>query len=385
MGTLIQLAVSAIFRWARSRIAERRTFRLAKHGVTRQRATDHPLLAPMLQPFTPVLDSDGPTLAAAYRCGNGAPLVYRPHGNQFVNVLRSAYLQWLAADTRRKPVFEVDGWGILPAKTAGNTSMYPHSSGAMLEVRLASGENSLHFKHSLAAWRSPTKRLVAIAGVDDLRDGTARVRCMYVDATSFDRGPDDPKTVLLASSTSMELEEGCIFTLRQKDVPAEAIWLMCNMANVRASAQDWGQKAEWHQSQPNPQSPQCHAHKEAVDRLLKADKGRNRMAWLLFGPGFSAAILLASLTLWLLNDEGSDQWATLAAISVIWAFITTAAMIWIVLDIATNHLRKKLWLQQDKMQPAEWTGGTLRGLAVGRLMRSAPKITDTNELPSKRA
>ena len=91
-------------------------------------------------------------------------------------------------------------------------------------------DTAAHFGRSLVPFRRGDPRVVAVATPAEASDPTNRIRCFLVKTTNSaitSTESPDGSTVVVDSADPLLAPDGNEWTCRRKDVPADAMWLIC--------------------------------------------------------------------------------------------------------------------------------------------------------------
>ena len=330
-----------------------------KRGAsTSSRRVSRPYLVEPLRTNDPRV---GECLVEMVRGGAGVPLVCSQRKNGLWNLLRWTRLYCVLHDTTPSCVFEVVEWRHIPTPYLDSDVVYTWSASSVLFFRLADGERREHFKHSINIGLSGSRRPIVLAKVEDLCDPTAWVRRIYVNAVATGEDHQTRSGVSFPSSASMEVGATATSRIRQKDAPPGAIWLVCDNEEQAPPSPDWGDKPDSSNATPRPDGPLALEH-----HLKKQHKWwwtQKSMMLLIFG------LVPAGFTLYgsSVEEPGNVQMG-LGAFSAVWFIATGAvAIVWMWAELRGRRLKHK-WKKKEGAK-GEWTGGTARGVYLGRLIK----------------
>ena len=157
---------------------------------------------------------------------------------------------FVSSSTKPKSAFTLTDWQYQPITPTGLAKRYPYCGGSMLRLSLHPHENRSHLKRSLKADKSGSRarRLVVIASVQDMFEPTSLVRCIVVNSNTLQREEGDPQAVVLRTADLLSVADN-VYPCEQKNVPADALWLIVPTSNYRAPSTCWGEMPERHNKQ----------------------------------------------------------------------------------------------------------------------------------------
>ncbi len=328
-----------------------------KHGGIRLLSVA-PLLQPQMSGLGYYLDSIEIT-----------PITIFDNGNRVVNFLRQLYINWVCCNTSPKPVFEVINWRYIPVDTINAEGLYNNSRGSILAIELGPGESSKHFISSLQPKKATNTRIIVIASSNDMSNNHSWVRCIRVNAFDVKSKDGKPKHIALSSEPGDDWTLPWVFFKKAKDVPKDALWLVYAAQEPSGLAFDeYGFPIEY------TTGSVYSCRDNSIDEYIKVRTKSivlDRIAkWLflliLFPLLFVGLILLAFWT----NSESEDAF--------IISFGSWVLLCWIIIVVVPGLLtglymlfvkvQTWCWLKNDGMKKTEWSGGTLKCLAAGKML-----------------
>lgn len=352
----------------------------------RRRRTGRPRLH---RPFLVApLRSTDPSLFAhlvnAVRSGAGIPLVYAGRENKVADFLRRARAIYVLQDTTPKSAFAVCQWQHLPAAHLDAEVVYTATAGSALFVELASTESSGHFLRSVKAGRSTGPRPIVIATPENLCRPSAWLRCIQVDAREATVDASSPARVALPSSAALKAGETAATRMRQKDVPPDALWLICDSDDQSPPSPKWGDTPETFTTSPRPSRSTTEG--DHLDAMAKSWRTNKLILWLLAGLGVPVlAAVLSFMVFWLLAAiwwlapalRSSVSWSFSTLLSTI-EVVTMVSAVWFAVSalVAINALwaaaKSKcvayMWRRKEGFKTADWLGRTKRTVFLTRLL-----------------
>ena len=261
-------------------------------------------------------------------------------------------------------------WQYLPITTTGLAKRYPYSGGSILRLSLHPHENRSHLKRSLKADKSGgrARRLVVIASVQDMFEPTSSVRCIVVNSYTLHLEEGDPHAVVLLTADPLSVADN-VHRREQKDVPADALWLIVPTPDYRAPSTIWGQIPERHNHQTMPIDPDTQESDDSDERKFVKERmtdervGRTAL-WLylgLFLPGFFG--LYAKLI---------PHFSLPIMASVVWFVVFVIALFAALLHLAFAAFRAWWWRRRDDQTRRTWQSRTAECLSMGALLRNGP-------------
>lgn len=319
----------------------------------------------------------GRHLVDMVRSGAGVPMVYMRRPSLLANTLRRVRFRTILQDRTRKSVFEVASWRHVPASRMGSAVAFAGSAGSVLVLDLARRERREHFKRSLRAGVTGSRRPVVLATPDDLCDPAAWVRCVEVNGHRPVVDEQSRTGVCLVTWSIADPGSAAWSRVRQKDVPPHAMWLICDSDDQALPSHDWGETPESFAATPRPPSPL-----PDKDRLKEHSKWwrREKMAlWVVLG--LEPAALAIALAL-LVANGGLDR--GLWAFAIAWLSVCALLLLNGLWSAATSAFSDCWWGRYmvpgigEDTSAANWTGGTARGVFLCQLLQKA-SLTDTGE------
>ena len=310
-------------------------------------------------------------LARSIRCSGRVPIDLRkprPWRPSFWQTIKNILLP---SPTNPKSAFTLTDWQYQPITPTGLAKRYPYSGGSILRLSLHPHENRSHLKRSLKADKSGVRarRLVVIASVQDMFKPSSWVRCIVVNAYTLHLVKGDPHAVVLLTADPLSLEEPNVHRRKQKDVPADALWLIVPTSNYRAPSTIWGQMPERHNHQTMPIDPDTQESDdidyEAIVKERRTDQRAIRIAlWLYLGlcvPGF----------FWLYVTLIPHLSLPIMAF-VVWFVVFANALVAALLYLAFAAFRAWRWRRRDDQTRRTWQSRTAECLSMGAMLRFGP-------------
>ena len=330
--------------------------RLVKSGVSAD--VQRPFLVEPLRTTDARL---GKHLVETVRSGAGVPLVCCRRETRFGNLMRWTRLYCVLQDTTPKSVFEVVEWRHIPAEYLDGEVVYQGSAGSVLFFHLADRERREHFERSANVGVSGSRRPIVLLKAEDLCNSSAWLR--RIDVNVLDAGLDDNSRtgVALPSSLFSRLEGTATSRIRQKEVPPDAIWLVCDDDDLKPPSPDWGDEPESSRATLRP------VHMPGVlEHLGKQAKRWRQQKWLFW---FAFGLVPAAFTMYgsFVDDPGNFQ-IGMRVFSIFWLSATAVAA-GISLWIAWRGSSKESKWEIGEEIRAKWTGGTARGMFLGQLLK----------------
>ena len=210
------------------------------------------------------------TLARSIQSSGMVPIDHYKHRPWRLSFWRTIRGLFFPSSTNPKSAFTLTDWEYEPITPTGPAKHYPYTGGSMLRLSLHRYENRSHLKHSLKADKSGrrTRRLLVIASAKDMLEPTSWVRCIVVNSNTLQREEGDPHAVVIRTADPLSVEGPTVRRRRQKDVPADALWLIVPTSNYRAPSKSWGQMPECHNNQTMPTYPMT---EESDDTEIRED------------------------------------------------------------------------------------------------------------------
>ena len=309
-------------------------------------------------------------LARSIRCSGRVPIDphrHRPWRVSFWQTLKDLFL---SNSTNPKSAFTLTDWQYQPITTTGLAKRYPYSGGSILRLSLHPHENRSHLKRSLKADKSGgrARRLVVIASVQDMFEPTSSVRCIVVNSYTLHLEEGDPHAVVLLTADPLSVADN-VHRREQKDVPADALWLIVPTPDYRAPSTIWGQIPERHNHQTMPIDPDTQESDDSDEQKYvkerRTDERVGRIAlWLylgLFVPGFFG--LYAKLI---------PHFSLPIMAFVVWFVVIAIPLIAALSYLAVTAFRAWWWRRRDDQTCRTWQSRTAECLSMGALLRNGP-------------
>ena len=278
---------------------------------------------------------------------------------------------FVPSSTNPKSGFTLTDWEYEPITPTGPAKHYPYTGGSMLRLSLHPHENRSHLKRSLNADKSGgrTRRLLVIASAKDMLEPTSWVRCIVVNSNTLQREEGDPHAAVIRTADPLSVEGPTVRRRRQKDVPADALWLIVPTSNYRAPSKSWGQMPECHNNQTMPTYPMT---EESDDTEIREDVKKRKAElralrfgmWIHFGlfvPGFFW------LHTKLFPHFSFPDWAF-----VVWFVIYVTALIATVARLIVAAIKACCWRCRDGQTSSNWQSRTEECFIMGAVLRNGP-------------
>lgn len=297
------------------------------------------------------------------RSGAGVPLVRCKGSNKFATFIRAARAAAFLQDASPKPPFRVTGWKHTSTDKLDDEVVHTTTGSKILLVHLANEENAEHLIRSAQVGVFGDRRLVAIAVPEDLCDPNARIRCIYVNALAAEIVEGQGSGVILPSSATVADEQGATVVKLQRDIPPSALWLICDSDSQTPPSDDWGSRGEEFMMT----SGQFTEDTEVAQELKRQTKGLGAARLALFAVGGLGLGL--ALFPWSISEglEGVDT--VMLGISMAWLVLAATIGAHMVRASARSRRLSWRWRRQARNQGAHWTGGSLRGVLLCRMLK----------------
>ena len=200
-----------------------------------------------------------------------------------------------------------------------------------------------------------------IATAEELCDSTAWVRCFDADPNEMSVDERCRVRVAFPSSTT-QADRGTAYRMRQKDLPSDALWLICESEDLEPPAHDWGDKPESFVAAPRQYRQQ--PEKEHLEQQLNRLRKERWAMWSLMGVLAPGALLAISLTIL----SGAANMAVMA-VSISWLCLAVVAGAVSGLAAARNKWLTRKWRKREGFEEDEWVGGTARVVLLDGLLR----------------
>lgn len=309
----------------------------------------------------------GKHLVDAVRGGAGVPMVYVRRANPVANFFRWLRFCVVLQDKTRKSAFEIVRWSHFPADHLAPEAANTGSAGSVLLVELAQSERRDHFKRSVKAGATASRRPIVLATVRDLCDATAWVRVIFVNGLRPVMDTQSQTRVALGSSTAVDSGTSAWSRIRQKDVPPDAIWLICDSGSQLPPAADWGSEPESFDASPRP--PRSGHTEEYLKDEASSWRNSKAALWLVLGLELAAIPFALAVGVF---DGGVSR--GLLAFSISWLAVAVLLLVWGVWFAVSSAFVESWWDRcmipdiGEEATSAIWTGGTARGVFLGRLL-----------------
>ena len=198
---------------------------------------------------------------------------------------------------------------------------------------------------------------------------TSLVRCIVVNSYTLHLEEGYPRAVVLLTADPLSLAEPNLHRLEQRDVPADALWLIVPTSNYPAPSTFWGQMPERHNHQTMPIDPMTQESDDSDEQEYVKDRMTDerliRLAlWLclgLFVPGYFG--LYAKLI---------PHFSLPKMAFVVWFVVFVIALFAALLNLAFAAVRARCWRRRDGQTRRTWQSRTAECLSMGALLRNGP-------------
>ena len=313
-------------------------------------------------------------LARSIRCSGRVPLDRLEQRMWHLSAWQTTKEIFLPSPTNPKPAFALTDWEYEPITPTGPAKHYPYCGGSMLRLSLHRHENRSHLKRSLKADKSGrrARRLVVIASVQDMFEPTSLVRCIVVNSYTLQL-EEGGHAVAIRTADPLSVEEPTVHRCEQKDVPADALWLIVPKSNYRTPSTFWGQMPERHNKQAMPSDSTT----QESDDIGDEDFVKKRMTF----------VWRTRLALWLFMGlmMWPIAWSTLNLIPqvsgptpvlVFWGLAYVIPLIAALFYQAGVFCRAWCWRRRDGQTSSTWRSGTEECLIMGAPLRFGPVLSE---------
>ena len=309
-------------------------------------------------------------LARSIRCSGRVPIDHRKPRTWRLSFWQALKDVFLSSSTNPKSAFTLTDWQFQPITPTSLAKRYPYSGGSILRLSLHPHENRSHLKRSLKADKSGARarRLVVIASVQDMFEPTSLVRCIVVNSYTLHLVEGDPHAVVLLTADPLSLEEPNVHRHAQKDVPADALWLIVPTSNYRAPSTFWGQMPERHNNKTMPidsipQESDDIDNEDCVKERMTDERYTRIAFWIYLG------LILGFF--WLYEKLFPQVSEPISVFSVSWR-VYVIALFAALLQLAVAAIRARCWRRRDGQTRRTWQSRTAECLSMGALLRNGP-------------
>ena len=314
-------------------------------------------------------------LARSIRCSGRVPIDQHKNRAWPLSSWQTIKNIFLPSPTNPKSAFTLTDWQYQPITPTGLAKRYPYCGGSILRLSLHPHENRSHLKRSLNADKSGrrARRLVVIASVKDMFKPTSLVRCIVVNSYTLRLEKGDSHAVIMHAADPLSVEESNMHLLKQKNIPADALWLIVPTSNYRAPSTFWGQMPERHNNQTMPLGPTAQECDDVGDKDFVKERmtfvWRIRLVlWLFIG-------LMMLPTVWsALNLFPQVSGPT--AILVFWFVVYVIPLIAALSYLAITAFKAWWWRRRDGQTFRTWKGRTEECLIMGAVLRFGPFFSE---------
>ena len=271
---------------------------------------------------------------------------------------------------KSKVGLHVDRLGVR-ADYSGPAKHYPYTGGSMLRLSLHRYENRSHLKRSLNADKSGgrTRRLLVIASAKDMLEPTSWVRCIVVNSYTLQLEEGDPHAVVIRTADPLSVEGPTVDRCQQKEVPADALWLIVPASNYRAPSKTWRQMPECHNNQTIPTDPITEDSDDTdIREYVKKRKANLRIVrfgmWVYFGVFVPIFFGLFTIL--------TPQFSLREMEFVVWFAVYFIAGIAAAARLIVAAIKACCWRCRDGQTSSTWQSRTAECLSMGALLRNGP-------------
>lgn len=339
---------------------------------------------PLTKPPASVNRAAGDLMAETMENGLGVPLVYSPKkkrraatssdrdsdssnidppvGRPIANAFRRLKLYWLTHDTSPKTEFEVSDWQFAPAADFADHEGYKFSEALTLSFGLAPGELAEHFKQSFLTADKYKEKTVVVATPHNVHNRGAWVRKIVVESGRVGIEDQRRKRIALYSSPKAVAAGSHVGRIKRRKVPDDAIWLVCNAKQAAPPGPRWWEDPDECRSKHSVATVVNGEQREHVQTLIMDDQVMRAGMWFVLGP-FASGLLFAFGYF----DSDQDSKVFFIAASVYWFVFFMLVSLGVLCHRLWGANRARRWLNKEDMTKDQWSGSTVRGLAVGKL------------------
>ena len=371
VGLAVPLALPDVLK--RSNFWRRKQTTSDENAAPRQIRRQH--RRPATQPPRTYGNCTPEVLARSIRCSGRVPIDHRkprPWRPSFWQTLKDAFV---SSSTNPKSAFTLTDWQFQPISPTGLAKRYPYCGGSMLRLSLHPHENRSHLKRSLKADKSGgrARRLVVIASVQDMFKPTSLVRCIVVNAYTLHLEEGDPHAVVIRTADPLSVAESTVRRREQKDVPADALWLIVPRSDYRAPSTIWGQIPERHNNKTMPLDPITQEsddsdNEEFVKDRMTEERYFRIALWLYLG-------LIVPGVFWL-YAKLIPQFSLPNTVFLVWFVVYVIAVITVVAQLTVAAIRARCWRRRDDQTRSTWQSRTDECLIMGALLRNGPFFSE---------
>ena len=334
---------------------------------------------PATQPPRTYGNTTPEVLARSIRCSGRVPIDQHKNRPRPFSAWQKHRDDFVSSSTKPKSAFTLTDWQYQPITPTGLAKRYPYCGGSMLRLSLHPHENRSHLKRSLNADKSGgrARRLVVIASVQDMFKPTSWVRCIVVNSKTLHREKGDPHAVVLRTADPLSLEKPNVHRRTQKDVPADALWLIVPTPDYRAPSTIWGQIPERHNNQTTLGDPETQESDDIGDEdFVKKHMTYRRiiqfLMWIALAP-----VMLAYLWayMWCLGYLFPQVSAPIS-VTDLWLVVYVIPLIAALSYLAVTAFRACRWRRRDGQEHTTWQGRTEECLIMGAVLRNGPLFSE---------
>ena len=314
-------------------------------------------------------------LARSIHSSGRVPIGRYRHRPWRLSFWRTTGLLFVPSSTNPKSAFTLTDWEYQPITPTGPAKHYPYTGGSMLRLSLHPHENRSHLKRSLNADKSGrrTRRLLVIASAKDMLEPTSWVRCIVVDSNTLQREEGDPHAAVIRTADPLSVEGPTVHQRKQKEVPADALWLIVPESKYLAPSKSWGQMPECHNNQTMPTDPITEKSDDTdIRQYVKKRKASLWIArfvmWFYFGvfvPGSFG--LYTKLT---------SQFSLPEIAFVVWYAVYFTALTATVARLIVTAIKACCWRCRDGQTRRTWQSRTQECLFMGTPLRFGPLFSE---------
>ena len=310
-------------------------------------------------------------LARSILSSGMVPIDHYRHRPWRLSFWRTMGLLFVPSSTNPKSAFTLTDWEYQPITPTGPAKHYPYTGGSMLRLSLHRYENRSHLKRSLQADKSGgrTRRLLVIASAKDMLEPTSWVRCIVVNSNTLQREEGDPHTAVIRTADPLSVEGPTVDRCQQKEVPADALWLIVPASDYPAPSTIWGQVPERHNHQTIPADPITEDSDDTdIREYVKKHKANLRIfrfgLWIYFGlfvPGFFGLYTILP-----------PRFSLPEIAFVVWFAVYFTALIAAVARQIVAAIKACCWRRRDGQTSSNWQSRTQECLFMGAVLRFGP-------------
>ena len=318
-------------------------------------------------------------LARSIRCSGRVPIDQHKNRPWPFSVLQKIKDDFVSSSTKSKSAFTLTDWEYQPITPTSLAKRYPYSGGSILRLSLHPHENRSHLKRSLKADKSGgrARRLLVIASVQDMFKPTSSVRCIVVKSNTLHLQNGDPHAVVIRTADPLSVEESTVHPCEQKNVPADALWLIVPTSNYRAPSTIWGEMPERHNKQTTPSDPITQESNDIGDKDFVKERMTDRrkfqfLMWISIAPAIWAYIWAYMWCFGYLFPQVSAP----TSVTGFWFVVYVIPLIAALSYLAVTAFRARYWRRRDDQTRSTWQSRTEECLIMGAVLRNGPSFSE---------